>query len=355
MWRCLFVVAAVLAATSIGAAADDRPSDIELGKEIFSDSSLSTPTGVSCSTCHAPETGYTYQTSGLKALAVSGNRRVAPPLARNAQSVAYTAALLQDTTEQSFFWDGRARSLEEQAEGPLFSKHEMNAGSREDFCARVMTRPYHRRILEATGKAAIDCGRDADMVAAAVIRALAAFQRSPIVNRFSSRFDAYMRGESALTSIELQGLELFQTKGQCTACHLLKPTQAPLFSDFQFHQVNLPPDERLGELWCREHGAELAYDAGRTIPTCAGAITGFFKTPTLRNVTKKPFNAFQRRYGHNGTVASVTDAVRAHTAENTRGCLIADCDRGRQTTCQIVLDDDEIRAIVAFLASLEDR
>jgi len=74
-------------------------------------------------------------------------------------------------------------------------------------------------------------------------RSIAAYERSAEVNPFTSKFDYYLKGEAELTSQEEWGLELFEGKAMCSACHLSEPGpsgEPPLFTDFTYDNLGLP-------------------------------------------------------------------------------------------------------------------
>lgn len=335
-----------------------------LGKEIFSDTFLSNPPGISCSNCHAPETGYTLMNSGLVALVPSGRVGAFPEFSRNSQTVAYTSALLDRLGPPSgeglirFFWDGRANSLEEQAQGPLFSGHEMNAGTVYDFCRRIVRRPYLQSIKELLKKRQIDCHDDAEDVKKVAVLALAEFQKSEVVNRFSSKFDDFMKGNAALSSSEEAGFNIFTSTGRCAECHRMKPDNAPLFSDFREHNIGLPANGELASLWVKRFGVMPASDLGVAAASKDEKDFGRFKTPTLRNVTKKPFDGFERRFGHNGLFMSVKDMIRFHSSRQMPNGKVPSPEVAKNLSPiigNIPLSDQDIDLLISFLKTLEDR
>lgn len=89
------------------------PMKVELGKKLFFDPRLSGDNKMSCATCHIPEKAYG---DGLALSPGAGGT----PLERNTQTCLNVGFF------KSFFWDGRAKSLEDQALGPIESKVEMN-------------------------------------------------------------------------------------------------------------------------------------------------------------------------------------------------------------------------------------
>ena len=86
---------------------------VELGRKVFFDTALSGDGSRSCSTCHAPVSGWQDGVSRHEALDGTLLGRRTP----SAQDGAWG---------ELFFWDGRAASLEAQALGPVQSALEMN-------------------------------------------------------------------------------------------------------------------------------------------------------------------------------------------------------------------------------------
>lgn len=321
-----------------------------LGKEIFTDPFLSQPVGISCNTCHAPETGYTYSQSGLAAVVKSGSSAAPPPLVRNTQTIAYTAALNHSKQKPIFFWDGRADSLGEQAKGPLYASHEMNVGTPHELCNKLLRRPYSPKILSSIGPD-YSCQNAPENIINIALNALAEFEVSNTVNRFSSKFDAYLKGESTLTPAEQRGLDKFSKAG-CDSCHLMQPQNAPLFSDHSLHKVRLLNNKPLSARWIETFGQPLPRESGSGRTDAPTANTALFKTPTLRNTTKKPFKGFEKLYGYNAITSSLTDFIDLHSnfifKENTN----QEKDNVEATRASLTRND--IEDIIKFLITLED-
>src|SRR5947209_7577246 len=103
------------------------PQTATLGKMLFFDPRLSGAQNLSCASCHNPSFGYEVPVPGAIGAANT-------PLGRKAPTVlnaAYTPI---------FFWDGRAKSLEDQAQGPIQAAAEMN-GKFEDILKRIHAIP----------------------------------------------------------------------------------------------------------------------------------------------------------------------------------------------------------------------
>jgi len=220
-----------------------------LGKQLYFDTRLSKDNTISCASCHNPSLGWS--DAGPTSLGIAGQRggRRAPPVS----NAAYLP--LQ-------FWDGRAPSLEEQAKGPIANPVEM--GNTHDVMLKTVDNipGYAEEFKAAFGTSEVTLER--------VAQAIAAFERTVITT--DSPFDRYVRGdETALTAPEKAGLEIFNGKGHCTACHW-----GPNFTDGRFHNIGVKP------------GDPAKPDLGRYEITKDPKDKGAFKTPTVRDAGLRP-------------------------------------------------------------------
>ena len=184
-----------------------------------------------------------------------------------------------------------------------------------------------------------------------VKQAIAAFERSGQVLKFSSRFD---RGE--LTSKEMSGLALF--KNRCASCHSDEPMDnntPPLFTSFGYANIGIPsnpllsgnpPDMGLGGFLENDYYSLTPFidDADYA------AQYGKFKIPTLRNV------GFTAPYGHNGVFPTLHHVVDFHNTRDVSDWpppeVASNLDTER--VGNLGLSEDEVDDIVAFLMSLSD-
>jgi cytochrome c peroxidase len=237
---------------------------IRLGKQLYFDTRLSKDNTISCATCHNPAMGWS--DAGPTSIGIKGQKggRRAPPVSNSAY------APLQ-------FWDGRAPTLEEQAKGPVANPIEMG-NTHESMLRTVQDIPgYVKEFEQVFGTSIVTV----DLVA----EAIAAFERTVVTT--DSPFDRYVRGDDqALTKLEKQGLEIFNGKGHCTACHW-----GGYFSDGRFHNLGVKPTDPSNP------------DVGRYAVTKDSADIGAFKTPTIRDV------ALRAPYMHNGSEKSLEDVV----------------------------------------------
>ena len=236
---------------------------IELGKQLFFDGRLSRNNQVSCAYCHIPGSGFSdpHPTSlGVDDL-IGG--RQAPTVLNTAFS-------------PLLFWDGRARSLEEQTLGPIQNPIEM-AETLEHLVAKLRTvKGYRRQFRNVFG---------AEISSQGIAKAIAAFVRTLIST--NSAFDQYSLGnKQAMNQAAIRGMALFKSKARCILCH-----NGPNFTDNQFHNLGVP---QVGP---------LKVDLGRYDVTRQERDKGAFKTPTLRSILETA------PYMHDGVFLSLEEVI----------------------------------------------
>jgi cytochrome c peroxidase len=225
-----------------------------------------------------------------------------------------------------------------------------------------------------------------------IAEAIAAFEGSPEVNPFSAKYDYVMAGKAEFTPEEKAGYELFRSKStHCNECHRDGgPGEEPLFTDFTASNLGLPRNPLL-PFYQESAPDKFGYTANpdglkfvdlgvggflaspqnpnHEWTAMAKSFVGKYKTPTLRNVDKRPRAGFVKAYMHNGYLKSLKEVVHFY---NTRDALRA-CkpgDRGEKVTCwpapenpetinrkqlgDLKLSDKQEDLLVAFLKTLTD-
>ncbi|WAC09217.1 cytochrome-c peroxidase [Dyadobacter pollutisoli] len=269
------------------------PEKVQLGRLLFFDPVLSGNKDVACATCHQPEFNYAefLETSiGVNGVGRGSKRFFQDPndipfVKRNSQSVLNTAfnGIRNDEPyhpeSAAMFWDGRAKSLEEQALFPIRTFEEMRGhGYAEDkvlegIVKRLNAIPEYRALFAAAFKSDKNPVNDGNLA-----KAIAAYERTLIAN--NSRFDQYMRGDSgALTTGEKEGLNLFLKSG-CAKCH-----SGPMLSDFKLHTLGVADTPNRKE---SDTGGNKNYG---------------FRTPTLRNLR------YSGPYMHSGTLKTLDQVL----------------------------------------------
>ncbi|MEO8679391.1 MAG: cytochrome-c peroxidase [Vicinamibacterales bacterium] len=275
----------------IAEASVGNPAMIELGKKLYFDPRLSRSGFISCNSCHN--------------LSMGGSDNLTSSIGDNWQKGPINApTVLNSSLNVAQFWDGRARDLREQAGGPIANPGEM-AFTHELAVEVVESIPQYVDDFTAVfgaGKVNID----------KVTRAIAAFEETLVTPH--SRFDKWLGGdESALTSNELDGYQLFKTSG-CIACH-----NGPAAGGTSFRKMGLVEPYRT------TNKAE-----GRAGVTGKDADRFNFKVPTIRNVE------LTYPYFHDGAAATLTEAVE----------VMGRVQLGRRYT------NEENARIVAFLKTM---
>ena len=274
----------------------------QLGALVFADRSLSQPPGQSCADCHAPSAAFRDPESDHSTSAGAVAGRFGP---RNAPTALYAAFIpplsraADGRWRGGLFWDGRASSLEAQAGGPLLGPLEMNNPDKAHVVAAVRAASYAPDFLERYGPHALD---DPDTGFARITEALAAYERTPALAPFSSKYDHYLAGTATLTDAEQRGLAIFEdpARGDCASCHPSRPGPdgaPPLFTTFGYANLGIP---RYGNsMFLRQPpalnpaGAHYV-DHGLMTTVGEASADGAFRIPTLRDVAVTP------PYGHNG-------------------------------------------------------
>lgn len=299
--RAALHVMIVLAAAACSA--EPSATKAQLGALVFADTKLSRPEGQGCADCHTARVAFrdpeTSHTSSMGAVAGRFGVRNAP----TAMYARYVPPLRKDDRDQRWtgglFWDGRANTLEDQAGAPLLNPLEMNNPDKASVVATIRRASYEPAFRELFGPHALD---DVDTGFAHVTEVLAAFERTQAFAPFSSKYDRYLAGETALGDAEQRGLAIFEdpARGNCAGCHPNRPGPdgaLPLFTDFGYGNLGIP---RYGNNKFYDQPPEMNPDGDRYIDhglmTTVGdpAQDGKFRVPTLRNIAVTP------PYGHNG-------------------------------------------------------
>ncbi|MGA9117536.1 MAG: cytochrome c peroxidase [Bacteroidota bacterium] len=324
-----------------------------LGEKIFFDTDLSTPPGQSCAVCHSPDVGWTGPDEHLNtrgtvypgAVAhLFGNRK---PNASAYATLAPSLHAVRDKGTVAFvggnFWDGRATGWKlgnpaaDQAQGPFLNPVEQNNPDAATVVRKICQSAYASDLMAVARRLwKLDdiCAENTELIYGIVALAVAAYEHSPAVNRFSSKYDRYLDGKASLTPEEKRGLDLFEGKGRCMNCHPSRPGpdgERPLFTDFTYDNLGFPrnPDnpwygmpEELnpdGVKWVDTGLAGFLQEVPQ-YAMYARENRGKHRVPTLRNVDLRPRSSYVKAFGHNGCFKSLEMVVHFY---NTRDILPA--------------------------------
>lgn len=235
---------------------------VELGRRLFREPGLSRDGTISCATCHDAKLSFT-----------DGN-----PVAQGIDQIKggrSSPALINRGYGASFFWDGRAATLEQQALQPILSVIEMDTRL-EDIPARLEQAGYVSAFRKVFSR---------DPNTEDLARSLASYIRT--IRSGNSRYDRHINGESRVLTVDEQaGLDLFNSKARCWVCHT-----GNNFTDERFHNT--------GIAWRNNRYT----DDGRAGITHRAADRGAFKTPTLRDIGRTA------PYMHDGSLPTLEEVV----------------------------------------------
>ena len=247
---------------------DENPLTIEgvaVGERLFFDPLLSVDGSVRCASCHRPDRAFSDSVPLSRGVFGRRGRRNAP-------------AIVNRGYGRAFFWDGRARSLEDQVLHPVQDPVEMGQPITRLVRRLRADRAYADAFALAFGT--LDSGT--------VARALASYVRT--LRAGNAPFDRWRDGDTAALSPEARrGQVLFAGRANCIVCHV-----GPNFSDEDFHNTGVS---------ARSARTTAGFDSGRARITGRAADVGAFKTPTLREVVRTP------PYMHDGSLATLEDVV----------------------------------------------
>jgi len=313
------------------------PEKIALGQRLFFDGRLSADGSVACSTCHDPARAFT----DGKPTSIGIKGRVGQ---RNAPTI------LNALYNKTQFWDGRAKTLEEQAALPIVNPLEMGQPSMDAAVTRIAAiAEYQRAFRGVFGRP--PNGPD-------LVRAIASYERTQV--SFDSPFDHFIAGDDeAIDDSAKRGWELFNTRGRCNKCHALSEDKRDVtyFTDNDFHNIGIGII-RHNVIALARQAEQLIDSADPTaidraaIQTDMSALGRFlitkkepdiasFKTPDLRNVL------VTGPYFHDGSQETLWDVMDHYNKGD--GLQNPYLDEDIQPLAQA---EGEIDDVVAFLASL---
>jgi cytochrome c peroxidase len=310
---------------------------IDLGQKLFFDGRLSADGTVACSTCHDPARAFTDGrpvSIGIKGRAGQRN----------------SPTILNALYNKTQFWDGRAKTLEDQAALPIVNPAEMGQPSLDAAVARIAAiGEYRKAFARVFGRA--PNGPD-------LLRAIASYERTQV--SFDSPFDHFTAGEqNAIDTAAKRGWALFNGRGRCTKCHALSQDKPDVtnFTDHGFHDIGVVIVPRNVVAMARQaeqlvnSGDMAAIDRaaiqtdmsvlGRFLVTRKDSDIGAFKTPNLRNLL------MTAPYFHDGSHATLWDVMDHYNKGD--GLNDPNLDKDIQP---LALAERDIDDVVAFLASL---
>ena len=387
-----------------------------LGARLFRDQRLSASGRMSCASCHHPRFAFgpasrtpvvlggpEGSTPGFRAVPsleylyrqpaftigpdIENGNDVPVPLTLQARAAAGQPRVLKSAQapqaaasnrvpQGGLFWDGRADTLEQQVNGPLFNPAEMDGGSVQEVAGKLASGSYAAEFKQLFGPTVFD---NPGLAVDEAMFAIARYQiEDPAFHPFNSRYDAWLEGKARLSRAELKGYLLFNDpqKGNCAACHLDQPTRSgepPLFTDHQFEALGVPRNPEIPA-----NRDPHYYDLGvcgpyRTDLRTQTQYCGMFLTPTLRNVARRHV------FFHNGVFHDLPQVLDFYVnrdidpgrfyPRDSAGRVIryddvparyranvdtVDAPLNRRAGDRAALTRGEIRDVIAFLGTLTD-
>ncbi len=269
---------------------------VELGKQLFFDTRLSSDNTVSCASCHDPKKGW------------SNGERFATGV--DGQKGGRSAPTVINSGYQYFqFWDGRAHQLEGQALGPIENPIEMNLPLDKAVAKLNKIPGYKSQFKKVFGT---------EVTTEGMAQAISSFERTVLSG--DAPFDRHKAGQKkAMSEAAVRGMDLFFNKARCSACH-----SGPNFTDGAFH--NLGVGIRAKEP-----------DLGRFSVDKLEGSKGSFKTPTLRDIARTA------PYMHDGSQATLEDVVKFYNEAGEKNPQLD------EEMKPLKLTDQEMKDVVIFL------
>ena len=308
MKKMALIIAALVAITVIQATVlNDQMDKATLGKILFSDPILSKDKTISCASCHKPE--FAFADTSAVSVGVGGLKGT-----RN------TPSAMNVRLQRTFFWDGRAKNLEEQALAPIENPVEMNLPVDEAVNRLGQNERYRSYFKKVFNE---EPSRES------LAQAIAAFERT--LETSDSPFDEwkFYDRQDAVKEEAKRGFTIFNTKGKCSQCHF-----GADFTSNEFRNIGLFNGKNLN-------------DSGRAVVTKEHGDLGKFKIGSLRNV------AITSPYMHNGMFRTLEEVIDFYDdpskvvpdARNTDSLLLK----------PLGLTKEEKSDLKAFLEALTDK
>ncbi len=291
---------------------------IDLGRHLFYDKVLSSNGTMSCGTCHAPAGAFTdNKRTSAGVLGINGKR--------SAMSLANIGFI-----NRGLFWDGRVKTLEEQALLPIQDSIELHNTWDEIVSKVKQSATYPTLFRKAFGISKAD-----EITKEMAVKAIAQFERTLISD--NAKVDKVYRHEDFFTDDEFDGLNLFfntalAPDAQCGHCH-----SSPFYLTDNDKYFNNGIDSALT--------FNDFIDLGRGGFSKVPSDNGKFRIPTLRNVE------LSAPYMHDGRFKTLEDVIN-HYASG--GHYSPNVDPFIPSIGKINLSDTQKRKILAFLKTMTD-
>ena len=368
---------------SANSLAFDLSKEQKLGKKLYTDKNLSLNNNQSCASCHSLKKIKLFDKTKTATPGFVDSENVATGSPTSAGSVdglfgglnspssgyaAFSPTFFFDEIEGLWiggqFWNGRAATLEEQAKGPFLNPVEMAMPSRWAVVTKLRNNEEYvekfRKVygfnlasIPPNSMAPSDDDAPAEVHEAynLMAQAIAQFERSRELNRFTSKFDFVQAGLADYTQQEQEGLNLFVGKAQCVLCHVMDPAEGPdgklyppVFTDFTYDNIGVP----------RNHSivGNPQSDIGLSATTGDAGDDGKHKVMSLRNIE------VTAPYSHNGYFRTLEQIVHFYNTRDVAAEGWAPPEVAQNVNADelgnLGLTAEEEAAVVTFMKTLTD-
>jgi cytochrome c peroxidase len=309
---------------------NSTPDLVQLGKLLFHDPILSENNQRACASCHQPEKAF--QDGRPRAVALGKDNAVL----RN------TPTLINAALQPSSSYDQSTVYLEDRVEKVLQSPSEMHSSLKLVAEKLMKSDGYIALFQKAFSVKQAGISTTEPITPEQVKQAIGAYVRTLV--SLNSRFDKYMRGDTAqISAEEKHGFNLFMGKAKCGTCHfmpLFNGTVPPTYIGMEAEVIGVPKEPK----WTN---AEIDPDTGKQAVTHMELHRYAFKTTTVRNAE------LTAPYMHNGVYKTLDDVMRFYNMGGGKGIGI---DLPNQTLPfdSLALSQSEIRALISFVKTLTD-
>lgn len=274
---------------------------VELGRKLFFDKRLSLDNEISCASCHDPKKAFT--DGEILGKGVKGRKAM-----RNSPT------LFNIGYSKKFMFDGEIDNLEEQALVPILDHNEMGASMKEVIEKLKKDNNYQDAARKLFNR---------DFDAWVLTRSLACYERTLISD--NSDFDQFYfhKEEKAISESAKRGWKLFSGRLNCVKCH-----PAPFFTDYQVHNN--------GRTFIETE------DKGRFRINSDSTEIGFFKVPTLRNIS------ITAPYMHDGSIETLDLVIDYYASGGKKGA------NQEGSIVPFKISKEQKKDLINFLISLKD-
>ena len=253
---------------------------VELGRRLFYEKRLSGDNSLACAGCHFPQYGFSDPNRYSKGIdGIEGDRN--------------SMALVNLGYQKFFFWDGRAKSLEEQILEPVPNPIEMHQSWKNSLIKLRDDERYRKEFHAAFGSDQIDEYLVAKAIAQFLRTLVSGFSKYDVLYKSVNGLSLSLKEQAlynTVTNEEKAGYDLFLSLngGDCIHCH-----SGPLM------QLNIFANNGLDATFT---------DLGRGKVTGKPQDMGHFKVPTLRNIAQTA------PYMHDGRFQNLDEVIEHYSS-----------------------------------------